>query len=237
MTSGPNPYRVQAANNGGTESGGYIRGFAWGPPVVDEITMESLDRYRVTLDGIPDALLVQPMQTTVWVVPNAKTVGRGAESIDGDATWMFPETLPDVVVGEPMNFHLSFAPYEDTAIWHITSRVTSITATVDGTPVDCMTTREGANWLIGTESGATHQFNFTQRFPRHRRFPGEKASNFDGVPDRYVDHYSLYDIRTLKIGQPISLEALSLADERPFAGAATVATITNLFDRTLGTPN
>jgi hypothetical protein len=201
--------------------------------------MDSFDCYRVALHSTDEVLIVQPMQTSLHVVPNAKSSDRGVASIDGDNTWMFPKPLPDVAIGKPMNILLSFAPYEHPSMWHSTTPVVSVTTTVDGSSVDRMATAGGAVWLIETADGPVHEFDFTQQFPRHRRFANAQAAVIDTAANLYVHHYSLHDIKTLKVGHPISIEAFSLADETPYvsAAAATLATITNLFDETPSTPD
>ena len=214
------------------DSGGHMRGFAWGPPVVDEITMGSLDRYRLTVADRPWVLIVQPQQTTIWFIPDNQPADGGAAGIDGDGIWMFLTVVPDVTVGQPMNVHLAFTPDEEPVFWHNTSPVTSVTATLDGRPVDGMTTGQGAKWLITTRTGAIHEFDFAELFPRHRRFASGREAVANSPGDRYVETYSLYDIQTLKIGQPINIDARRLTDEHQFTESRPVTTITNLFDTT-----
>lgn len=229
MTGRPNPYRVLAEPSGGTDEGGHMRGYAWGPDLVNAVTMASLDRYRVTLNGADGVLVVQPQQDAVWVVPNAAD-GRGEGAIDGDGTWMYPTVIPVVTVGQPFSVHCSFLPMVEPVFWHHTSPIASAVATLDGTLVDGAPAAPGANWRITTESGAIHEIDFTSRFACHRRITPAVAAMGDLV-DRYVQPYDLHDIYVLRVGEPIGLDTRDHNDQPLHTPPAAVTTITNLFDR------
>lgn len=225
-----NPYRVLADNNGGTEFGGHMRGYAWQPGNVDEISMDSLDRYRVTLEGRTEALIVQPQQFRVWVVPNAQTADGPIGAIDGDGTWMYTDVLPAVVEGQPMRFQLGFTPLGDAMFWHHTSPVVGIDISEAKTFTEWWDTDRDATCVIATASGAIHELNFEHHHGRHRRFTATDSPALGKVSDIHVEAYDLHDIRTLTIGQPVDIDARSTTDGRQFPAGSVVTGITNLFD-------
>lgn len=224
-------YRVRAPNNGGTELGGHMRGYAWAPGNVDEIAMDSLDRYRVILADRPEAFIVQPQQFRVWVVPNAQTTDGPAGAIDGDGTWMYTDVLPQVDEGQPMRFQLAFTPIGDAMFWHHTSPVVGIDISEAKTFTERWSTDRDATCVVATTSGAIHEFNFEHHFARHRRFTVSCAPSFAKVIDTYVEAYDLYSVRAMKIGQPIDVDARSTTDGRQYPARSVVTSITNLFDR------
>lgn len=233
--SDANPYRVLADNSGGDELGGHVRGYAWQPGNVDEITMASLDRYRVTLDSRPEALIVQPQQFRVWLVPNAQTTGDPAGAIDGDGTWMYADVLPDVVEGQPMRFQLAFTPIGDAMFWHHTSPIIGIDISEATTFTEWWNTDRDAKCVITTASGALHEFNFEHHFARHRRFTVSDLRPMWVDADSYVEAYDLHSIRTLTIGQSVHVDARSTTDGRQYPAGAVVTSITNLFDSGVAT--
>lgn len=229
--SDDNSYRVLADNNGGNEFGGHMRGYAWQPGNADEITMDSLDRYRVTLAGRPEAMIIQPQQFRIWVVPNAQATDSPPGAIDGDGTWMYTDVLPAVHEGQAMRFTLGFTPLGDAMFWHHTSPVVGIDISEATTFTEWWDTDRDATCVITTASGAIHELNFEHHHGRHRRFTTTDSPAPVKVNDTYVEAYDLHDIRSFKIGQPVHLDARSTTDGRQYLRGAVVTSITNLFNR------